>query len=228
MESPARVAKRASNTATQEKKPKKKRGKKREPGQRDQLKDGEMIRSEQFMWKVIRKLGSGGFGDVYKVVKVDHPDTQEYAMKTEMVEGDKRMLRLKIEVTVLGACRAQPDPERKRHFVAFEDKGLCDKFKFVVMGLVGPSLEDIRYKYLLRNFNKSTAMNAAQQTLKSLADLHFIGWLHRDIKPQNFAVGLDEAEEIVYMLDFGIARSVYNPGTRIVKFVSILLGYCIV
>ncbi|VDO71674.1 unnamed protein product [Heligmosomoides polygyrus] len=50
-------------------------------------------------------------------------------MKTEMVIGNRQMLRLKIEVVVLMKCHEQPDPDKKAHFVAFVDRGKTMKFK---------------------------------------------------------------------------------------------------
>ncbi|KAE9416212.1 hypothetical protein Angca_010066, partial [Angiostrongylus cantonensis] len=72
--------------------------------------------------------------------------------------------------------------------------------------LVGQSLEDIRRSTLRRNYSKSTGMQIAYQTLHAVHDLHDLGYLHRDIKPQNFAIGLETQRNIIYMLDFGIAR----------------------
>ncbi|KAK6047217.1 hypothetical protein COOONC_15278, partial [Cooperia oncophora] len=170
-----------------------------------------------FRWRVLKLLGSGGFGDVYKVVKENDPDKQEYAMKTEMCEGDKRMLRLKIEVRVLGLCTLVENPDKKKHFLELIDRGKTEKFKFLVMGLVGKSLEDLRKNVVCRNFSKSTGMQAALQTLVSIGDLHDVGYLHRDIKPQNFAIGLGENEKMIYMLDFGIARKFTVGNTKQVK-----------
>ncbi|EYC35022.1 hypothetical protein Y032_1187g3738 [Ancylostoma ceylanicum] len=87
----------------------------------------------------------------------------------------------------------------------------------MVMGLVGPSLEDIRKNVIGRNFSKSTGMQAAYQTLQAIGDLHEVGYLHRDIKPQNFAVGLGEEEKMIFMLDFGIARKYTVGNTKQVK-----------
>ncbi|WKX88544.1 hypothetical protein Q1695_008296 [Nippostrongylus brasiliensis] len=131
---------------------------------REKLAAGAVVKSDTFTWKVIKILGSGGFGDVYKVVK----------------END------------------------------------ADK-KFLVMTLVGATLEEIRRNVLGRNYTKSTAMQLAYQTLESLADLHEIGFLHRDIKPQNFSVGLAQSEKTVFILDFGIARKYTVGNTNEVK-----------
>ncbi|RCN52362.1 hypothetical protein ANCCAN_01404 [Ancylostoma caninum] len=192
----------------------KKKSKKME---REKMKEGDTVQSEQFTWRVIKLLGSGGFGDVYKVVKHNHPDKTESAMKTEMVIGNRLLLRLKIEVMVLMKCHEQTDPDRKGHFVAFVDRGKTPKFKFLVMGLVGPSLEDIRKKELVRNYSKNTAMQCCIQTMVAIRDLHGIGYLHRDIKPQNFAIGLGPKETTIYMLDFGIARKYTEADNKTVK-----------
>lgn len=53
-------------------------------------------------------------------------------MKTEMVEGDKLKLRLKIEVMVLSICHDVSDPKKKEHFVALLDRGKTDKFKVCI------------------------------------------------------------------------------------------------
>ncbi|KJH50814.1 hypothetical protein DICVIV_03064 [Dictyocaulus viviparus] len=192
---------------------------------REKLKVGETVTSDLYTWKVVKILGSGGFGDVYKVVKVNNFDKKEYAMKTEMVEGDKLKLRLKIEVLVLSQCSEITNPEKKKHFVPFIDRGKTDRFKFLVMGLVGKSLEDIRRTILLRNYSKSTAMNVSQQTLQAIWDLHNIGYLHRDIKPANFAIGLGEFEKTIYILDFGIARKYCMKDTKEVKVARISVKF---
>nr|CDJ92612.1 Serine threonine protein kinase-related domain containing protein [Haemonchus contortus] len=183
---------------------------------REKLKENSLVQSDNFTWKVIKLLGSGGFGDVYQVVKEKNNDKKIYAMKTEMVEGDKRNLRLKIEVHVLTLC-LDLDKKRKQHFVELIDRGKRGKYKFLVMTLVGSTIEDVRRNVLGRNYSKSTAMQLAQQTLESISDLHSIGYLHRDIKPQNFAIGLGEQEKIVFVLDFGIARKYTVGKTKTVK-----------
>ncbi|VDL73939.1 unnamed protein product [Nippostrongylus brasiliensis] len=204
--------------AERDKKAQEKKEKKKEKvAKREKMKENDILKSDNYTWRILKLLGSGGFGDVYKVVKEKDNDKQEYAMKTEMCEGDKRMLRLKIEVRVLGLCCNVENPEKRKHFLELVDRGKTEKFKFLVMGLVGKSLEDLRKNVVGRNYSKSTGMQCAYQTLVAIGDLHDVGYLHRDIKPQNFAVGLGEQEKTIYMLDFGIARKFTVGNTKQVK-----------
>ncbi|WKX88539.1 hypothetical protein Q1695_008294 [Nippostrongylus brasiliensis] len=169
------------------------------------------------IWKIIKLLGSGAFGDVYRVIKEDDADKKEYAMKTEMADGNKQDLRLKLEVHVLTLCLNIENPQRKKHFLELFDRGKTKQFKFLVMTLVGPTLDDIRRNVLGRNYSRSTAMQLSHQTLESLADLHELGYLHRDIKPQNFAIGLAHCEKTVFILDFGVARKYTVGNTKEIK-----------
>ncbi|VDO13750.1 unnamed protein product [Haemonchus placei] len=41
---------------------------------REKLKENSLVQSDNFTWKVIKLLGSGGFGDVYQVVKEKNND----------------------------------------------------------------------------------------------------------------------------------------------------------
>ncbi|PIC44002.1 hypothetical protein B9Z55_004522 [Caenorhabditis nigoni] len=184
-------------------------GKNKKP-KRKKLNSGDMILGVGAIaaWKVINLLGSGGFGDVYKVHRANEPPTKCYALKTESEEGEKRYLRLKIEVQVMMKTAEKKKAGLFKNFIEFVDKGKCEelKCKFVVMGLVGPSLEDIRRKYICCEFTKHTAFYCCIQTVTALRDLHSIGYLHRDIKPANYAIGIGDQQNTVYMLDFGIAK----------------------
>ncbi|ETN79351.1 hypothetical protein NECAME_09884 [Necator americanus] len=112
-----------------EKKEADKNKKKEKVAKREKMKENDLLKSDSFTWKVVKLLGSGGFGDVYKVVKENNEDKKEYAMKTEMCEGDKRMLRLKIEVRVLGLCQNVENAEKRKHFIELVDRGKTEKFK---------------------------------------------------------------------------------------------------
>ncbi|CAI5449839.1 unnamed protein product [Caenorhabditis angaria] len=187
---------------------------------RKMMNPGDQIKNGRFVWKIVNLLGSGGFGDVYRVFSETDKKKKNYALKTESEDGKKMMLRLKVEMQVLMAIQDDRKTNKKavnKHFVEFVDRGKSDelKCKFIVMSIVGPSLDDCRKKYRVDLSHRSTPYNIAIQTLEAVRDLHNLGFLHRDIKPANFAVGIGSEEPVVYMLDFGICRMFIDPKTKI-------------
>ncbi|VDM43939.1 unnamed protein product [Toxocara canis] len=169
-----------------------------------------------FSYVVQQLLGSGGFGDVYRAKKIG--TTKYYAIKTELNEfNGKKIDRLKIEVAVMIAFTLVKDPERRKHFVQLYDKGQTDTFKLIVMQLLGPSIEDLRRHILCTDFTKATAMRISQQALQGIWDLHLVGFIHRDIKPQNFAIGTGDKDDIIYLLDLGIAHRFIDKHTNKIK-----------
>lgn len=73
---------------------------------------------------------------------------------------------------------------------------------------MGRNLWDLRVERRQQRFTLNTALKAAEQCLECIEHLHKIGFLHRDIKPGNFAIGRPENNEhhTIFMLDFGLCR----------------------
>uniref|UniRef100_A0A915BGM4 Protein kinase domain-containing protein n=1 Tax=Parascaris univalens TaxID=6257 RepID=A0A915BGM4_PARUN len=172
------------------------------------LSEGTEIHCNHGGYVVQQLLGSGGFGDVYKAKKIG--TSEYYAIKTELNEfNGKKIDRLKIEVAVMIAFTLINEPQRKKHFVQLFDKGQTDTFKLIVMQLLGPSIEDLR--------RRPTAMRISQQALEGIWDLHLVGFIHRDIKPQNFAIGIGDKNDLIYVLDLGIAHRFIDKHTNKIK-----------
>uniref|UniRef100_A0A0R3S2L6 non-specific serine/threonine protein kinase n=1 Tax=Elaeophora elaphi TaxID=1147741 RepID=A0A0R3S2L6_9BILA len=153
-------------------------------------------------WHIDKKLGEGGFGAVYLV----SDPTGKYALKVEGV--NEQIQVLKMEVFVL----TELNKRNNRHFCKIEDKGRFGSFNYVVMTLVGKSLQDLRKAGPGQHLSMGTALGAGIQALEALEDLHAIGYLHRDVKPGNYTIGRPELNELrkVYVLDFGMCRKFTN------------------
>ncbi|VDL75506.1 unnamed protein product [Nippostrongylus brasiliensis] len=64
----------SKESAPKKKKKVKKKRKRKIDIPREKMTPGQTVTSDAFTWKVIKLLGSGGFGDVYKVVKENNED----------------------------------------------------------------------------------------------------------------------------------------------------------
>jgi casein kinase 1 len=52
----------------------------------------------------------------------------------------------------------------------------------------------------------STTLNIGVQIITRLEQIHRKGFVHRDIKANNFMIGRGEHSKIVYIIDFGLAK----------------------
>jgi tau tubulin kinase len=154
-------------------------------------------------WTVQRLLGEGGFGAVYMVTDATN---RSFALKVEQLNAVPQLLQM--EVLVLNELHAR----QGRHFCKIEDRGRIRTFNYVVMTMVGKSLEDLVAERPAHRFSMGTAISSGIQCLEALEDLHKCGYLHRDVKPANYTIGRAENGELrkVYILDFGMARKYVN------------------
>ncbi|XP_039874393.1 tau-tubulin kinase 2b [Simochromis diagramma] len=169
----------------------------------DILSVGDVVRDR---WKVARKIGGGGFGEIYEVL--DQLSQATVALKVESAQQPKQVL--KMEVAVLKKLQG------KDHVCRFVGCGRNDRFNYVVMELQGRNLADLRRTMTRGTFSVSTTLRLGKQILEAIESIHSVGFLHRDIKPSNFAMGrLASTCRCCYMLDFGLARQFTNSSQEV-------------
>ena len=148
----------------------------------------------------VAKIGSGGMGDVYRVIDMDLE--RECAMKcvplqqsTEMgVEGVSPSGRLNREVSIMASIQ---DPNVVHVYDHFHHENqLC-----IVMELCQISIAD--WVSQRGPFSLLTTLDMGVQILSALSEIHGRGIVHRDIKPHNILVGLNG--KVFKLTDFGLA-----------------------
>ncbi|XP_076618662.1 tau-tubulin kinase asator isoform X4 [Colletes latitarsis] len=170
----------------------------------DLLQPGHVVKER---WKVVRKIGGGGFGEIYE--GLDLMTREQVALKVESARQPKQVL--KMEVAVLKKLQG------KEHVCRFIGCGRNDRFNYVVMQLQGKNLAELRRAQPRGAFSLSTTLRLGVQILRAIESIHQVGFLHRDIKPSNFSIGrLPHNSRLVYMLDFGLARQ-FTTGTGEVR-----------
>ncbi|XP_010457413.1 PREDICTED: casein kinase 1-like protein 9 isoform X1 [Camelina sativa] len=146
-------------------------------------------------FKLGRKIGSGSFGELYLGVNVQ--TGEEVAVKLESVKTKHPQLHYESKLYMLLQGGAGV-PNLKWY-------GVEGEFNVMVIDLLGPSLEDL-FNYCNRKLSLKTVLMLADQLINRVEFMHSRGFLHRDIKPDNFLMGLGRKANQVYIIDFGLGK----------------------
>lgn len=90
--------------------------------------------------------------------------------------------------------------------------GVEGDYKAMVMELLGTSLEDL-FQYCGRKFSLKTVCMLAEQMITRVEFMHSQNFLHRDMKPDNFLMGVNNRRAMCYMIDFGLSKRYRDPKT---------------
>ncbi|HWU87121.1 MAG TPA: serine/threonine-protein kinase [Kofleriaceae bacterium] len=154
-------------------------------------------------YKITRKLGEGGMGEVYAAEHV-HIE-KRFAIKLlrpEIVSNAEAVQRFRQEARSASSIG-------HRNIIAIEDFGqLPDGRIYMCMELLnGAALNDL----IQTPIAVDRLLNILIQTGHGLAAAHAKGIIHRDMKPENIFVTIGpNGEDIPKLLDFGIAKVAGN------------------
>jgi eukaryotic-like serine/threonine-protein kinase len=148
-------------------------------------------------YEVVRKLGSGGFADVY--LANDRLLGRQVALKvlsSRYAHDEQFVERFRREASSAAGLNHP-------NIVQIYDRGEAEGTYYIAMEyLEGRSLKEIIVKYA--PLSPELLMSVAVQILEALRFAHRRDVIHRDIKPQNIIIDNDGRVKVT---DFGIARA---------------------
>ncbi|XP_044463893.1 casein kinase 1-like protein 3 [Mangifera indica] len=154
-------------------------------------------------YRLGRKIGSGSFGEIFLATHVESNEIVAVKIENNKTKHPQLLYEAKIYKHLQGGSGV---PSIKWYGVDGDDNVL-------VLDLLGPSLEDL-FVYCGRKFSLKSVLMLADQMITRIEFVHSKGFLHRDIKPDNFLMGLGRRANQVYIIDFGLAKRYRDPTTN--------------
>ena len=164
-------------------------------------------------YKLLEKIGEGAFGSIYKGENIR---TQELvAIKIEPIINDLKLLKNE-------SCIYQ---------YLINNEGIPnvkwfgkDKINYyMVINLLGESLQSLKERK--HTFSLKLVLQIGIQIIYLLKMIHDKGIVHRDIKPDNFLLGLNNKNNKIYLIDFGFCKTFLNDNKHIeIKKTKSLIG----
>ncbi|CAD5164896.1 unnamed protein product [Musa acuminata subsp. malaccensis] len=154
-------------------------------------------------YKLGRKIGSGSFGEIYLATHFDTFEIVAVKIENRRAKHPQLFYEAKLYNILQGGSGI---PSIKWCGIDGEDNAL-------VLDLLGPSLEGL-FVYCSCKFSLKTVLMLADQMITRIEYVHSKGFLHRDIKPDNFLMGLGRKANQVYIIDFGLAKRYRDSTTN--------------
>ncbi|XP_058756247.1 casein kinase 1-like protein 1 [Vicia villosa] len=150
-----------------------------------------------------RKIGRGSFGEIYLGTNIQ--TNEEVAIKLEYVKTKHPQLLYESKVyKILQGGTGTPNV---RWF------GVVGDYNALVMDLLGQSLEEL-FNFCSRRLSLKTVLMLADQMINRVEFIHSKSFIHGDIKPDNFVMGLGRREKKVYAIDYGLAKKYRDSSTH--------------
>lgn len=155
-------------------------------------------------YRLKKKIGSGSFGEIYEAetIRTHRPVAVKFELLTASIP------QLSYESKLYSILAGGPGIPQVRWFGQTENRNA------LVIDLLGKSLEDLLQMFK-RRLSLKTVLMLADQMLCSLEFIHNKNFIHRDIKPDNFLMGTGQNSNILFLIDYGLAKKYRDPNTHV-------------
>lgn len=149
-------------------------------------------------YKIEKQIGKGSFGTVYQGKSIE--TEEKVAIKIEKKERNNSGT-LETEAYRLIYLQGEGIPKIYCY-------GNNQSHNMLVEELLGRSLESIFNSF--KKFSLKTVCVLGIEMIKRIRFVHDRHHIHRDIKPDNFTIGIKENMNKIYIIDFGLAKKYFS------------------
>ena len=159
-------------------------------------------------------LGKGGYSTVYICKKKNSDSNKSYAMKISEELKSPKKNHLLIEYKILKYLSGGIGIPKVYYFgIENED----EKKYCLVQQLLGNNLTE-ELKKSNNKFQTEKYINIGLQMVSRIEFLHSRGFIHCDVKPENFVLDADSNDNdnnfTVFLIDYGLAEPYINLKTK--------------
>jgi hypothetical protein len=150
-------------------------------------------------FQLVRELGRGSMGSVWLAdhLMLEVPCAIKFIAE-ETVGDPRRLAQFHIEARAIARIQSP-------HVVRVFDHDVCDAGPYIAMELlVGEDLCTRLYR--VGRLDAHATYRIASQVARALSKVHAAGIVHHDLKPENIFLAQEADEEVVKLLDFGVAK----------------------
>jgi len=151
-------------------------------------------------YKLVKKLGEGSFGMIFEA----ESSSGKVAFKFEKKRPNKKTL-LKNEAAIMQYLKGKGIPSIE----LYKEE---ENYSVMIMELLGKSIENLLKHSEKMKFSVKTVALLGLELIPIMKFIHDRHIIHRDIKPDNFAIGYDDPCQI-YILDFGLSKKFRSSKT---------------
>jgi len=143
-------------------------------------------------YKLIKKIGTGASSEVYLGINIAKPEEQvavkleRFAIRYPLLWRESRLYQTLQEGTgTVGIPK-----------LIWYGQDLDKDYNILILELLGPTLDHF-FNICSQRFSLKTVLMLAIDVLRCVESLHSKSYIHRDIKPDNFAMGLGSKSDQV-------------------------------
>ena len=154
-------------------------------------------------YRLRRRIGAGSFGEIYSAENTR--SHRRVAVKLESVKTRVPQLSYESKLySIFSGGTGIP----KLHWYGTEDS-----HNIMVIDLLGKSLEDL-FVHCHHRLSLKTVLMLADQMISCVEFIHNKNFIHRDIKPDNFVMGVGNSATQVFIIDYGLAKKYRDQHTH--------------
>lgn len=146
-------------------------------------------------FRLLKRLGAGSFGEIFSAEDLEKGTTVAIKLEHTNARVPQLLYEAKLYNTFAGGVSTP------RFYAAGTDGAK----NYMAIELLGKSLENL-FVLCGNRLSVKTVLMLADQMISAVQYIHLHHYIHRDVKPDNFVIGVGSHKNQIYAIDYGLSK----------------------